>query len=183
MPPFQQGSRGFAVGEAAVGFVLTHRAADPYLTVLGGAMTHDAHHLTSVDPALTHVVDCVHEALRHAGVAAEQIRCMNAHGPGTHQCDTAEITLLEQMFAARPQIYSVKPLTGHCQGRRRRRRRRGRRHSPGLPPRRHPRTAHRRPGHRRLLDGPTPIPGGITLKTSLGMGGHNSAVILAPPHH
>jgi 3-oxoacyl-[acyl-carrier-protein] synthase II len=32
-----------------------------------------------------------------------------------------------------------------------------------------------------LLDGPTPITGGITVKSSLGMGGHNSAVVLAPP--
>jgi 3-oxoacyl-[acyl-carrier-protein] synthase II len=36
------------------------------------------------------------------------------------------------------------------------------------------------PGHARLLDGPTPISGGLTLKTSLGMGGQNSAVVLAP---
>ena len=179
--PFQQGSRGFAVGEAAVGFVLTHRAADHYVTVLGGAMTHDAHHLTSVDPALTHVVECVQEAMRRSGVHAEQIRYMNAHGPGTQQCDTAEITILEQMFAARPQIYSVKPLAGHCQG------------AAaavevaatalgyhyGVIPA--PPTV--APGHRRLLDGATPVTDGITLKTSLGMGGHNSAVVLAPPHH
>jgi 3-oxoacyl-[acyl-carrier-protein] synthase II len=37
------------------------------------------------------------------------------------------------------------------------------------------------PGHRRLLDGATPMSSGITLKTSLGMGGQNSAVVLAPP--
>ena len=38
--------------------------------------------------------------------------------------------------------------------------------------------------HPRLLDGVTPMDRtGITLKTSLGMGGHNSAVVLGPPHH
>jgi 3-oxoacyl-[acyl-carrier-protein] synthase II len=37
------------------------------------------------------------------------------------------------------------------------------------------------PGHPRLLDGPTPVSDGITVKSSLGMGGHNSVVILAPP--
>ena len=35
--------------------------------------------------------------------------------------------------------------------------------------------------HPQLLNGPTPITDGLTLKSSLGMGGHNSAVILAPP--
>jgi 3-oxoacyl-[acyl-carrier-protein] synthase II len=37
------------------------------------------------------------------------------------------------------------------------------------------------PGHPRLLDGPAPMEPGVTLKTSLGMGGHNSAVVLASP--
>jgi 3-oxoacyl-[acyl-carrier-protein] synthase II len=179
--PFQEGSRGFAVGEAAVGFVLSHRAPDPYVKVLGGAMSHDAYHLTSVDPALTHVLDCVHEALRHAGTDADEIRYMNAHGPGTQQCDTAEIAVLEQMFAARPQIYSVKPLAGHCQGATAAvevaAAALGYHHGVIPAP---PTVA---PGHPRLLDGATPITGGITLKTSLGMGGHNSAIVLAPPNH
>jgi 3-oxoacyl-[acyl-carrier-protein] synthase II len=36
-------------------------------------------------------------------------------------------------------------------------------------------------GHRRLLDRATTMSGGLTVKTSLGMGGQNSAVVLAPP--
>ncbi len=31
-----------------------------------------------------------------------------------------------------------------------------------------------------LLDGRTDLVSGLTLKTSLGMGGHNAAVVLAP---
>ncbi len=34
--------------------------------------------------------------------------------------------------------------------------------------------------HPRLLDGPSPFEGGYTVKTSLGMGGHNSVVVLGP---
>ena len=34
-------------------------------------------------------------------------------------------------------------------------------------------------GHPRLLDGCTPHLGGVTVKSSLGMGGHNSVVVLA----
>jgi 3-oxoacyl-[acyl-carrier-protein] synthase II len=36
------------------------------------------------------------------------------------------------------------------------------------------------PAYSRLLDGPTPFEGGITVKLSLGMGGHNSMVVLGP---
>jgi 3-oxoacyl-[acyl-carrier-protein] synthase II len=66
--PFQDGSRGFAVGEASVSFVLSAGGDVPYASLLGGAMTHDAFHVTSVDPARTHVDDCVREALRMSGV-------------------------------------------------------------------------------------------------------------------
>ncbi len=177
--PFQQGSRGFIMGEASVSFVLSARATRPYAHALGGAMSHDAHHVTSIDPGLTQVINCVRDALANTGVPASAVRHVNAHGPGTTQCDSAEAAVLERLFPADTGIYSVKPLTGHCQGaasavevavtalgydR-------------GLLPA--PPTV--APGHPQLLDGPTPITGGITLKSSLGMGGHNSAVVLAPP--
>lgn len=177
--PFQQGSRGFSLGEASVSFVLSTRAERPYALALGGAMSHDAHHVTSIDPALTHVTDCVREALANTGVSASSVRYLNAHGPGTVQCDRAEATVLDRLFPADTGIFSVKPMTGHCQsaaaaievavtalG-----------YDRGLLPA--PPTV--APGHPQLLDGPTPITGGLTMKSSLGMGGHNSAVVLAPP--
>lgn len=177
--PFQQGSRGFILGEASVAFVLSSRATRPYIHMLGGAMTHDAYHVTSVDPSLTQVVNCVQDALTNSGVPASAVRYLNAHGPGTAQCDRAEAAVLEQLFSADTSIYSVKPLTGHCQGaasavevavtalgtER------------GLVPA-PPIVA---PGHPQLLNGPTPVVDGFTVKSSLGMGGHNSVVVLAPP--
>ncbi len=178
--PFQEGSRGFPMGEAAVAFVLSRDSGQPYANVLGGAMSHDAYHVTSVDPTHTQVEACVRQALDRAGVDAGAIRYMNAHGPGTQQCDRAEAAILEEILNGRPEIYSVKPLVGHCQGAA----------SAvelataafayeyGVIPA-PPRVA---PGHPRLLDGPTPMAEGLTLKTSLGMGGHNSAVVLASPN-
>lgn len=177
--PFQEGSRGFPAGEAAVAFVLSPRAADPYVRVLGGAMTHDAYHLTSVDPSHTQVDLCVRDALTASGVQAGDIAYMNAHGPGTAQCDTVEAAVLDEVLGGIPQIYSVKPLTGHCQGAAAAveltAAALGYAHHLVPAP---PTVA---PGHPRLLDGTTPMRHGLTLKTSLGMGGHNAAVVLAPP--
>lgn len=177
--PFQQGSRGFAVGEASVSFVLSGRGDAPYTELRGGAMTHDAFHATSVDPARTQVDECVREALRAADVRPEDVRYINAHGPGTRQCDTAEAGVLDEIFGGRPEIFSVKPLTGHCQGAAAAvevaATALGYEHGVIPAP---PTVA---PGHPRLLDGATRIDGGVTLKTSLGMGGQNSAVVLAPP--
>jgi 3-oxoacyl-[acyl-carrier-protein] synthase II len=177
--PFQQGSRGFAVGEASVAFVLSGKGVVPYAELLGGSMTHDAFHVTSVDPARTLVDECVREALDASGVTPADIRYVNAHGPGTQQCDTAEAGVVDEVFGGRPQMFSVKPLAGHCQGAAAAvevaASALGYEHGVIPAP---PSVA---PGHARLLDGPTPISGGLTLKTSLGMGGQNSAVVLAPP--
>ena len=177
--PFQEGSRGFPAGEAAVGFVLSQRAQRPYAQVLGGAMTHDAYHLTSVDPARTYVDQCVRDALNQANVSTNDITYLNAHGPGTAQCDTAEAGVVDEVLHGTPSIYSIKPLVGHCQGAAAAVELAAAAlgYAHGIVPA-PPRVA---PGHRRLLDGPTPMnPNAVTLKTSLGMGGHNSAVVLAP---
>ncbi|MBJ7338244.1 beta-ketoacyl synthase N-terminal-like domain-containing protein [Mycolicibacterium sp.] len=177
--PFQSGSRGFAVGEASVSFVLSSRGESAYTSMLGGAMTHDAFHVTSVDPARTYVDECVLDALRIAGVDPMDVRYINAHGPGTRQCDRAEAGVLDDLFDGKPAIYSVKPLAGHCQGAAAavELAAAAMGYEFGVIPA-PPRVA---PGHRRLLDGATPMSRGITLKTSLGMGGQNSAVVLAPP--
>jgi 3-oxoacyl-[acyl-carrier-protein] synthase II len=177
--PFQEGSRGFIIGEASVGFVLSGRSTHPYAHMLGGAMSHDAHHVTSIDPRLTQVIGCFRDALANARVDASAVRYVNAHGPGTRQCDQAEATVVEQLFSARTGIYSVKPLTGHCQGAASAievavaalSNDRGMIPAP-------PTVA---PGHPQLLDGCTRLDDGITVKSSLGMGGHNSVIVLAPP--
>lgn len=78
--------------------MLSKHADSPYVSLLGGAMTHDAHHVTSVDPARTQVDQCVKLALSNAGVTASEVRYMNAHGPGTQQCDTAEAGVLDELL-------------------------------------------------------------------------------------
>lgn len=177
--PFQEGSRGFPMAEASVAFVLSNRARRPYARALGGAMTQDAYHVISIDPSLDQLRACYRNALANAGVEASQIQYVNAHGPGTRQCDRAEATMLEEFFGPETGIYSVKPLVGHCQGAAAAVEiavaamgyDRGYLPAP-------PQVA---PGHPQLITGRTPVGDGLTLKSSLGMGGHNTAVVLAPP--
>jgi 3-oxoacyl-[acyl-carrier-protein] synthase II len=177
--PFQPGSRGFVLGEASVAFVLTPDARDPYARLRGGAMNHDAFHVTSIDPELTQVRRVLDDALENAGVKGRDVTYLNAHGPGTKQCDRAESALLADTLTS-AEVYSLKPLAGHCQaaaaaveiagavlG-----------YPAGLIPA--PRHAVDG-GHERLLDGATAQRTGPTVKTSLGMGGHNSAIVLDAP--
>jgi 3-oxoacyl-[acyl-carrier-protein] synthase II len=174
--PFQTGSKGFLLGEASVAFVVSQQPEPAYLWMLGGAMTHDAFHVVSIDPSYNEIRRCFEVALADAGVDRDEVKYLNAHGPGTVQCDAAESEMLDTMFAEAEGIFSVKPLTGHCQaaasavelaasclafesG--------------SIPA---PRQV--APGHPRLLHGLTPRKPGIMLKSSIGMGGHNSVIVL-----
>jgi len=181
--PFQEGSRGFIFGEGSAAFVLSRRRTGgqrSYLNLLGGAMSHDAYHVTSLDPSLTALRACFTEALANAGVSASAVRYLNAHGPGTKQCDRAEAAICTEFFAPGTGLYSIKPLVAHCQG------------AASAVEVAAAALAHERgiipappvvaPGHPQLLPGPTPIAPGLTVKSSLGMGGHNSVVVLEPGH-
>jgi 3-oxoacyl-[acyl-carrier-protein] synthase II len=177
--PFQEGSRGFVGGEAAVSMVLTRKPAGSYATVLGGAMTMDASNLVGVAPDLQELFRCFRLGLATSGVDAAEVAYINAHGPGTGRGDAAEAAVLDEIFPDAVGIFSVKPLTGHCQ-------------SAaaavetlatinafqtGFVPA--PRQV--APGHPKLVDGRTPRVPGLMVKSSIGMGGYNTVVVIAEP--
>jgi 3-oxoacyl-[acyl-carrier-protein] synthase II len=178
--PFQTGGRGFPPGEAAVAFVLSGRSQDPYAQFLGGAMTSDGYHATGMEPSYAQVIRCVNDAIADAGVHAQDVRYLNAHGTGTAQCNAAELAFLASVFGAdQPALYALKPLIGHCLA------------SAGAVELAAGVMAYERgvipaspifsDPHPRLLDGLTAFSGGVTLKTSMGMGGYNSALLIASP--
>lgn len=174
--PFQAGSKGFLLGEASVAFVVARQTEPAYLRVRGGAVTHDGFHVTSIDPTYTEIRRCFELALADAGIERDEIKYLNAHGPGTAQCDAAEAQMFDRLCPEAEGIFSVKPLTGHCQAA-----------SSAVEiaaaclafetgtisaPRQVA------PGHPRLLHDQTPRKPGIMLKSSIGMGGHNSVIVL-----
>lgn len=177
--PFQEGSTGFVGGEASVAMMVSSRREGAYATLRGGAMSHDAHHVISLAGNPAHIATCYRSALASAGVDADEVVYFNAHGPGTRQCDRAEAGLFDELFPAADGIFSLKPLVGHCQAaaaavevavscls-----------YEEGLIPAPPPVA----PGHPRLLDGATSRRPGVTIKSSIGMGGYNTAVLLDEP--
>jgi 3-oxoacyl-[acyl-carrier-protein] synthase II len=156
--------------------VLSGRHEGGYARVLGGAMSHDGYHPTHLNPDHREIRRCYQQALNNAKVFPSEVAYLNAHGPGTAQCDAAEADMLDTLLTE-AEVYSVKPLVGHCQGAAA-----GVElaatclaYENGIIPA--PRQV--APGHPRLLDGPTLRRDGLTVKSSIGMGGHNSAVVLA----
>ncbi len=177
--PFQEGSRGFYGGEAAVAMVLSNHDQGSYASFLGGSLTMDGFNAVSINPDLVEVKKCFRQALERTGVDASEVAYLNAHGPGTAQCDAAEASVLDEIFPEAHGIFSVKPLTGHCQAAA----------SSveilatlyafqsGFVPA-PPQVA---PGHPRLVNGHSPRVPGLMVKSSIGLGGYNSAVIIAEP--
>ncbi len=177
--PFQEGSRGFVGGEAAVAMVLSARDTGAYASVLGGAMTMDGYNAVAMAPDLHEVFRCFREAMENAGADPADVAYLNAHGPGTAQCDAAEARVLDELFPDARGIFSVKPLVGHCQAAA----------SAveilatiyafqtGFIPA-PPQVA---PGHPKLVTGHTPRVPGLMVKSSIGMGGYNSVVVIAEP--
>jgi 3-oxoacyl-[acyl-carrier-protein] synthase II len=177
--PFQEGSRGFPGGEASVAMVVSCRPGGAYASVLGGAMTHDGHHAISIAPDHREIMRCFRQALESARVGASDVAYLNAHGPGTAQCDAAEARVLDELLPQAKGIFSIKPLTGHCQGAASAVELLASLHGfeYGVIPA-PPKVAR---GHPRLLDGPTLREPGLMLKSSIGMGGHNAVVVLDEP--
>jgi 3-oxoacyl-[acyl-carrier-protein] synthase II len=145
----------------------------------GGAMSHDAHHVISLAADPEQIGSCYRTALDNAGVAREEVVYFNAHGPGTRQCDTAESQLFDELFPDAAGIFSFKPLVGHCQA------------AAaavevaisclGYEENLIPAPLAVAPGHDRLISGPVARQPGPTIKSSIGMGGYNTAILLDEP--
>ena len=176
--PFQPGSKGFVVGEAAASLVLSAHVDDPYALALGGSMVQDPFHPISINPDVTELVNSYESALVSAGVGREEIAYLYTHGTGTAQNDAAEIAVSEKVLEPTVTFLATKPLTGHCQGA-----------SAGveivltalgfargiMPSVIPVDTA-----YPALAPGPEARRPGLVMKTAMGMGGFNSAVVLAP---
>lgn len=121
--PFDRTRQGLTIGEGAAVLVLEDaeraraRGARAYARVLGYGATNDAFHITQPEPSGEAWARTVHAALEDAGLRADEIDYINAHGTATEQNDAAECAAYQRVFgdrlAALP-VSSVKGALGHC---------------------------------------------------------------------
>ena len=123
--PFDRDRRGMSLGECAVILVLERRVsalrrgAPTYAEVAGCGMSADAHHMTAPEPAGDGIVRSMRAALRSAGMTAEEVDHINAHGTGTEQNDRAETVAVKRLLGTRARdvpVVSIKGMVGHCLG-------------------------------------------------------------------
>lgn len=113
--PFDVARNGISIGEAA-GFVLVDRAPAS-AEFLGGGESSDAWHMSTPHPEGLGAQEAMRQALAAAGLGAENIGYVNAHGTGTPANDRAEAAALSGLFGAfGVPVSSTKGVTGHALG-------------------------------------------------------------------
>ncbi len=123
--PFDKNRQGLSLGEGAGILILESldhalkRGAQVYAEFLGYGVTCDAHHMTAPDPSASGAARCMQAALDNAGVSADQVDYINAHGTGTPANDRMETAGIKAVFGKRAYdipVSSTKSMTGHALG-------------------------------------------------------------------
>lgn len=122
--PWDKDRDGFVMGEGAGVLLLESlehalaRGAPIYAEYLGGGLSCDAYHITDPRSDGEGVAQCIRNALKNAGVSAEQVNYINAHATSTPAGDLAEVNAVKKVISnpSKVTMNGTKSMIGHCLG-------------------------------------------------------------------
>ena len=123
--PWDKDRDGFVLSDGAGVVVLEEyehakaRGATIYAELSGVGMNSDAYHMTAPSVDGSGAAKCMQLALKDAGLNADQVDYINAHGTSTPAGDVAETMAVKRAFgdhAHKLCVSSTKSMTGHMLG-------------------------------------------------------------------
>jgi 3-oxoacyl-[acyl-carrier-protein] synthase II len=187
--PFDKNRQGLSLGEGSGIMILEalsharQRGARIYGEILGHGVSCDAHHMTAPDPEGGGAALAMRAALKDAGVTADSVDYINAHGTATPANDVMETKAIKTVFgreAYQIPVSSTKSMIGHTLG------------AAGaiegvaallaihhrfIPPTIHHQTPDPQCDLDFVTEGARPAEIGIVLSNSFAFGGNNTAVV------
>lgn len=119
--PFDSGRSGLVLGEGAALLALENldsaraRGATILAEIIGYGISTDNYHMTQPDPSGAGPRQAMHGALESAGLSANAIDYVNAHGTATPFNDASEGKAIQELLGAVP-VSSTKGMMGHSLG-------------------------------------------------------------------
>ena len=123
--PWDKDRDGFVLGDGAGVIVLEEyehakkRGATIYAELVGSGMSSDAYHMTMPSQGGEGAARCMVNAMNDAGINAEEIDYINAHGTSTPAGDVAETQAIKTALghsAQKVAVSSTKSMIGHLLG-------------------------------------------------------------------
>ncbi len=123
--PWDRGRDGFVLSEGSAVLVLESlehakaRGATIYATIAGAGISDDNHDIVQPEPTGYGQSQAMLKALRESGLAASDIKHVNAHGTSTPQGDVTEANSIRKALGAAADdvvVTSTKSMTGHLLG-------------------------------------------------------------------
>ncbi len=118
--PFDKSRDGLVIGEGAGTLILEEyehaksRGAKIYAEIVGFSTNSDGTHITN--PNEETMTEVMVQALDSAGLSADDIGYVNAHGTGTINGDIAESNATYKVFKNKVPVSTIKSYTGHTLG-------------------------------------------------------------------
>ena len=123
--PYDLHRNGFVPGEGAAAMMIEEleharaRGAHIYAEVVGGGSANDAHDMARPDGDGLGLKVAVEQAVNESQIDLRDVGYISTHGTGTRLGDQVETTAIKQIFGAHAYdlaISSIKPATGHMMG-------------------------------------------------------------------
>jgi 3-oxoacyl-[acyl-carrier-protein] synthase II len=121
--PFDRRRSGITLGDGAAILLLMsedrakEEGRSSLAVVRGWGVANDGFHITSPAEDASGLVAAIHKAIRRAGLTADDVQAVSAHGTGTIYNDNMELRAFHQVFGRRTvPVYSIKGGIGHTLG-------------------------------------------------------------------